>query len=316
MTRRSETETEPDAVDGILERFDALLEQAARIQDPALWQRLQAAWDRQRRSLSPRPSSADQEFPSSYGIIGQSPAMQKVFDLLAKVVQCDYPVLIQGESGTGKELVAQAVHQYGARAKKPFLSENCAAIPETLLESILFGHVRGAFTGAHRDNPGHFVACDGGTLFLDEIGDMSQAMQTKLLRVIEDGEVRPVGGRTIRKVDVRLVAASNKNLQAMAERREFREDLYFRLNVLTLQLPPLRDRGDDVWLIARFLVDRAARESGRSLRLADGVRPALQACEWRGNVRQLENEVRRAIALGGGELIQLRDFSEDVAKSR
>jgi DNA-binding NtrC family response regulator len=240
--------------------------------------------------------------------------MKRMFELLEKYVGSDYPVLIQGESGTGKELVARALHEHGKRAKKPFVSENCAAIPETLLESILFGHARGSFTGAHRDNPGHFVTADGGTLFLDEVGDMSQGMQTKLLRVLEDGEVRAVGGSTVRKVNVRVVAASNKDLRELVARREFREDLFFRLNVLTLLLPPLRARGDDIGILARFFLARAAAEAGRSLRLAPEAVARLQQYRWPGNVRQLENEIRRAVALGDGDVVRPEDFSQEITR--
>jgi len=251
----------------------------------------------------------EEPLPGRFGIIGNSPAMQKIFARLEKMVRSDYPVLVTGESGTGKELIARALHQYGPRKRRRFLSENCAAIPETLLESILFGHTKGAFTGATRDNPGHFVAADKGTLFLDEVGDMPLVMQGKLLRVLQDGEVRAVGSEKVRKVDVRLVAATNRDLRRMANEKTFREDLYFRLNVLEIHLPPLRERDEDVLLIAEYLLRQARAELGRKIRLSEGAKKALVGFEWPGNVRQLENELKRAAALGTGEVLEARDFS-------
>lgn len=254
--------------------------------------------------------AASKQPPGRYGIIGESPAMQQLFSLLDRIVPSEFPVLVTGESGTGKELVARAIHDYGPRRKKRFLSENCAAIPETLLESILFGHVKGAFTGAHKDNPGHFVSADKGTLFLDELGDMPLLMQGKLLRVLQDGELRPVGGERSRKVDVRLVAATNKNLQRLVAEKQFRQDLYYRLNVLELHLPPLRERAGDIVLIAEHFLDRARTDLGRpELRLGEGARKALLAHSWPGNVRELENEIRCAAALCRDEEIEAAEFS-------
>ncbi len=247
----------------------------------------------------------DYELPSRYGIIGESEAIEAVFSLLDRVAQSEYAVLVTGESGSGKELVARALHEYGPRKKKVFVSENCAAIPETLLESILFGHAKGAFTGAHKDNPGHFVTADGGTLFLDELGDMPLVMQGKLLRVLQDGEVRAVGSEKLRHVDVRLVAATNKNLSQLVQEQRFREDLYYRLNVLEIRVPPLRERGEDILHIAEFFLRKARRELGRSaLSFSDAAKKALLACPWPGNVRQLENEVRRAAALTDADRIE------------
>lgn len=257
-----------------------------------------------------RGGGEESALPTRFGIVGESPAMQRVFDKLEKMAASNYAVLVTGESGTGKELVARALHEHGLRKKKPFLSENCAAIPETLLESILFGHAKGAFTGAHKDSPGHFVTAHTGTLFLDELGDMPLSMQSKLLRVLQDGEVRPVGSEKTRKVDVRLVAATNKDLQLEVREKRFREDLYFRLNVLELQLPPLRERGEDVLHIAEFFLRRARLEMKRELRLGDAAKAWLLDQPWPGNVRQLENSIRRAAALSGSEELGADSFEQ------
>ena len=236
-------------------------------------------------------------------IVGRSTAMQKIFQLLDRITDSDVPVLIQGESGTGKELVAHAIHFNGPRKKRRFVSENCAAIPETLLESELFGHVRGAFTGAVKDKKGLFEEANGGTLFLDEIGDMPLEMQKKLLRALQEGEIRRVGGKSTTKVDVRIISASNRDLRALLREDQFREDLFYRLNVVTVHLPPLRERRDDIPLLADHFLDVIAAET----RSEKGVitPPALamlMAYDWPGNVRELENEVRRAVALSSGPI--------------
>jgi two-component system nitrogen regulation response regulator GlnG len=240
---------------------------------------------------------SEHELPMRYGMVGASPAMNKVFGLLDKVVPSEVAVLIQGETGTGKELVARALHEYGSRKGHPFLAENCAAVPADLLESELFGHKKGSFTGAIANRPGHFVAADGGTVFLDEIGDMPLPMQSKLLRVLQEGEVRPVGSNKVIKVDVRIVAASNKDLRAMCREGTFREDLYFRLNVITIQLPPLRERSGDVRHLARFYLEKVGAEMGRAAEISDDALTLLESWRWPGNVRELENEIRRALAL-------------------
>jgi transcriptional regulator with GAF, ATPase, and Fis domain len=240
--------------------------------------------------------------PERFGMVGASPAMGKVFDLLERVVASDVAVLIQGETGTGKELVARALHRWGARAQKPFLAENCAAVPAELLESELFGHKKGSFTGAVADRPGHFVAADGGTVFLDEIGDMPLAMQAKLLRVLQEGEVRPVGSNKVVHVDVRIVAASNKDLRAMCRAGTFREDLYFRLAVVTIVLPPLRERKGDVRHLVRSFLGRINAEMGRNATLEEEALARLERWRWPGNVRELENEIRRAVALSSGTI--------------
>jgi serine/threonine-protein kinase PknK len=246
------------------------------------------------------------------GIVGASDAMRRLFVELERVVECDLPVLIHGESGTGKELVARAIHTNGERRSGPFISENCAALPDTLLESELFGHARGAFTGADRAKKGLIEQAHGGTLFLDEIGDMSAEMQKKLLRVLEEGELRPLGSDRRVEVDVRLVAASHRDLRAMVDAGDFREDLFYRVAVLTLELPPLRERHDDVPLLARELLARAAREMRRELPvLTHEVLAALAAYPWPGNVRELDNELRRAL-IAADEAIRLEHLSPQV----
>ena len=235
-------------------------------------------------------------------IIGRSKAMRDVLKLLDKIVRTEEPVLITGESGTGKELIARAVHANGPRANKPFLSENCAALTETLLESELFGHVKGAFTGAERDKRGLFELADGGTLFLDEVGDMSPTMQKKLLRTLQEGEVRPVGAKSIKKVDVRIVSASNKHLDRLVRAGEFREDLYYRLRVLTVDLPPLRDRKDDVPLLVEHFMNLYAKPGLGPKPIDPAVTEILEAYDWPGNVRELENEVKRMVALSEGTI--------------
>ncbi|HVS17507.1 MAG TPA: sigma 54-interacting transcriptional regulator [Planctomycetota bacterium] len=256
--------------------------------------------------LLAEPAAPDQRaskpVPQRFGMVGASAAMGKLFDLLERVIASDVAVLIQGETGTGKELVAQALHRWGARSNKPFLAENCAAVPAELLESELFGHKRGSFTGAVADRPGHFVAADGGTVFLDEMGDMPLAMQAKLLRVLQEGEVRPVGSNKVVHVDVRIVAASNKDLRAMCRSGTFREDLYFRLAVVTLVLPPLRERKGDVRHLVRYFLERVNVEMGRSATIEEAALELLEQWRWPGNVRELENEIRRAVALSGGTI--------------
>jgi transcriptional regulator with GAF, ATPase, and Fis domain len=249
------------------------------------------------------------EFPGRYGMISGASEMQRVFELIERVAPSDVPVLIWGETGTGKELVAHALHALSRRAKRTFLAENCAAVPATLLESELFGHKKGSFTHAIADRPGHFVTADGGTLFLDEIGDMPLEMQSKLLRVLESGELRPVGASQTVRVDVRVVAASHRDLEAMVAERRFREDLFYRLNVVKITLPPLRERRGDVELLTRFFLGRFGLPGTE---LSSEALAALCAYSWPGNVRQLENELRRATALTRGR-IERADLSPELA---
>jgi DNA-binding NtrC family response regulator len=228
-------------------------------------------------------------------LIGQSPAMREIFALIRRVAHGRSSVLITGESGTGKELVARTLHFHGARADKPFIPVNCTAIPEGLLESELFGHVRGAFTGAHTSKRGLYERANGGTLFLDEIGDMGLGLQSKLLRVLQDQEIRPVGGSQTVKVDVRIVAATNKDLDAEIAAGRFREDLYYRLDVIPIHLPPLRERPEDIPALVDAFVRKHA--GGQRRVVTQAAIDALARQPWRGNARELENAIERALAL-------------------
>jgi transcriptional regulator with PAS, ATPase and Fis domain len=234
-------------------------------------------------------------------LVGNSRAMQEVFQLLDKIVRSESTVLIHGESGTGKELIARAIHYNGPRAKKAFVVQNCSAFNDNLLESALFGHVRGAFTGAVKDQKGLFEVADEGTFFLDEIGDMSAALQVKLLRVLQEGVLTPVGATKPVKVDVRIIAASHKDLGKMVERGEFREDLYYRINVLKVVVPPLRDRIEDMPLLVQHFLHKHHSGEGAPPRLSDEGMSALASYRWPGNIRELENEIERLIVLGADE---------------
>jgi DNA-binding NtrC family response regulator len=247
-------------------------------------------------------------FPGRFGMIGSSPAMQAVFDLLARILHTDAPVLVAGETGTGKELVAQALHQHGPRRKGPFVAVNCAAIPATLLESELFGHKKGSFTGAHKDRKGYAEAADGGTLFLDEIGEMPLEMQAKLLRFLQEGEVRAVGANQVSHVDVRVIAATNRRLEEQIRGGQFREDLYYRLAVLMLTLPALRERREDLADLAKFLLLRNQQEGLPTAKLSADAVEALQGCDWPGNIRQLQNELTRASAFSQNGEIRADDL--------
>src|SRR5262245_19498012 len=226
-------------------------------------------------------------------IVGTSRSMQEVFRLLEKIVESESTVLIQGESGTGKELVARAIHYNGPRAKRPFVVQNCSAFNDNLLESALFGHVKGSFTGAIKDKKGLFEIADCGTFFLDEVGDMSQALQVKLLRVLQEGTFTPVGSTETRKVDVRVIAATHKDLQKMVERAEFREDLYYRTNVIKVVVPPRRDRMEDMPILCEHFLRKHHRGKGAPPRLHPDALGALTRYAWPGNIRELENEIER-----------------------
>ncbi len=250
---------------------------------------------------------------SFHHFIGESVVMHKVFKLIERVAPSDATALIYGESGTGKELVAKAVHELGPRAAKPFVAVNCGAIPETLIESELFGHKKGAFTGADNETQGMFRAADGGTLFLDEIGELPLHMQAKLLRAIQEKKVRPVGGERDIPIDVRIVAASNRNLRREVERAAFREDLFFRLNVININLPPLRDRKDDIPLLVHGILRRLSG-GGTMPVVAPATMQFLMRYAYPGNVRELENMLERAMVLGGGVILpdHLPDYVRDV----
>jgi len=252
---------------------------------------------------------------SSFGeLIGESPAMREVFSLVRRVANSRSSVLITGESGTGKEVVARTLHFASPRAAKPFVPINCTAIPEGLLESELFGHVRGAFTGAHTSKTGLFEKANGGTLFLDEIGDMGPGLQSKLLRVLQDREVRPVGGTQPVKVDVRIVAATHKDLEAEIAASRFREDLFYRLNVIPIHIPPLRERPQDIAPLVKDFLRRHDESGRRSLSPAALAR--LATCPWRGNARELENTVERALALCDDEVIDAAELPLGTAAEK
>jgi len=247
-------------------------------------------------------------------MVGTSEPMRRVFALIRRVAAFDVPVLLTGESGTGKELAAIAIHERSARSGGPLVTINCGAIPETLLESELFGYEKGAFTGATQSHKGRFEAADGGTIFLDEVGDLAPALQVKLLRFLQDHVVERIGGRGGFALDVRVLAATNRDLQAMVQSGAFREDLYFRLAVLTIEMPPLRERGEDIALMARYFLRRYARESKQAAR--GYTREALETIRqhpWSGNVRELINRVRRAIVVAEGSLITPGDLGLSTA---
>jgi DNA-binding NtrC family response regulator len=250
--------------------------------------------DRQRRYLI---SERDEDF-NHYGIVGRSRRMQEVIRTAEMVAQTKSTVLITGETGTGKEMVARAIHYRSAQREMPLIKVNCAAIPETLLESELFGHVRGAFTGAATSKKGKFALADGGTIFLDEIGMMSPALQSKLLRVLQEREFEPLGSERTERVDVRVIAATNRDLRQMVSDGRFQEDLFYRLNVIPIHIAPLRERPEDIPpLVDHFVAKHAQRAGKRIAGLAPGVLEALQSAEWPGNVRELENTVERAVVL-------------------
>ncbi len=250
-------------------------------------------------------------------IMGESPAMRKVYELLGRLVETDSTVLITGESGTGKEVIAKALHHRGRRAAGPFVAVNCAAMPETLLESELFGHARGAFTDARTAHTGLFLQANGGTLLLDEIGDMPLTLQPKLLRALQERAVRPVGGDQEVSFDVRLIATTNRDLETAVEEGRLREDLYYRINVIHIALPPLRARGTDVLLLAQHFLTRSALRVGKHI---TGLSPAtaerLLAYAWPGNVRELQNCMERAVALAQYEQIAVDDLPERIQAYR
>jgi DNA-binding NtrC family response regulator len=239
------------------------------------------------------------------GMVGDCPAMRAVFERVRRVAATDVTVLILGESGTGKELVARAIHELGVRNSGPFVAVNCAAIPENLIEAELFGHEKGAFTGAVQKKQGLVEAANGGALFLDEIGELTQAAQARLLRALQEGEIRPVGSSQSRKIQFRLIAATHRNLHGMVAQGTFREDLYYRLRVMEVALPPLRDRGADIEALARHLLDKiAARLNRGTLSFSESARTALIRYPWPGNVRELANAIERAVILSDGPRIE------------
>jgi two-component system, NtrC family, response regulator HydG len=247
-------------------------------------------------------------------LIGSSPAFRRMMTLVEQVAGSSATVLVQGESGTGKELVARTIHELSARRARPFVAVNCAALPEALLESELFGYERGAFTGAAGRKEGRFELADGGTLFLDEVGDLSLVTQPKILRVLQEGEFERLGGTRTLKVDVRIVAATNRELPQMVRDKRFREDLYYRLNVITVSVPPLRDRREDVRLLAQhFLRIYAAKNDRRLEGMTEEAARRLEAYAWPGNVRELENVIERGVVLARGSMIDVGDLPDDIA---
>jgi two-component system response regulator PilR (NtrC family) len=248
-------------------------------------------------------------------IIGQSRALRTLLDTAQAVAPTNSTVLITGESGTGKELVARRIHDLSSRTERPFVSINCGAFPETLLESELFGYVKGAFTGANQSKQGLFQSAHGGTLFLDEIGEMSLPMQVKLLRVLQDRKVRPLGTTEEQVVDVRVIAATNKDLQKMVEEKSFREDLYYRISVIPLHVPPLRERPEDISLLALHFLQRFGEAMNKKLAgMEEAALEALRRYPWPGNVRELENAIERAMALETGGQISLRSLPERISR--
>ena len=249
------------------------------------------------------------------GILGTSAKMQEVFATIRKISTTDVPVLIEGESGTGKELVAHAIHQLSPRKDAPFITINCGAIPENLLESELFGHEKGAFTGAHIQRKGRFELADGGSLFLDEIGELSLPLQVKLLRFLEDQVIERIGGRKGIEVDVRILAATNKDLKEAMKDGSFREDLYFRLGVVFISLPPLREREGDTMLLAKAFLNRYAEENRKKVTgFTREARAAIEGYEWAGNVRELENRVKRAVIMAEGIKLNPADLEMEAPK--
>ena len=245
-------------------------------------------------------------------LVGNSTAMLKLKEMIAQVGPHDAPVLIQGETGTGKELVARAIHHHSARSASNFVPVDCAAISETVIESELFGHVKGAFTGAHMSTLGLVRSADGGTLFLDEVGELSPAIQSKLLRTVQESEVRPVGSNKAYPVDIRILAATNRDLAREVAGNNFREDLYYRLNVVVIEVPPLRERKDDIALLAKYFLKRFATDLTPTKDIARKTYFFLENYDWPGNIRELENVIRRAIALGRSELIEPEDLPANI----
>ncbi len=244
-----------------------------------------------------------------YEMVGSSPAMQTIREQIQKVAPTDGRVLILGESGTGKELIARAIHENSRRRDKPFVRVNCAAIPEELIESELFGSEKGAFTGAVETREGKFSQADGGTIFLDEVGDMSLKVQAKVLRVLQEGEFEKVGGRKTEKVDVRVIAATNKDLEEEVRQSRFREDLYFRLNVIPIVSPPLRERREDIPLLVEHFIQSYCRENGyRQIRMSPEAMEVLQRYDWPGNIRELKNIIERLIIMTGQDVVTVADL--------
>jgi transcriptional regulator with PAS, ATPase and Fis domain len=263
-----------------------------------------------------RGRDAAPEASAEKAVIGASPGFLQTMELVGQVAASDATILLLGESGTGKELLARQIHRLSKRSHGPFVSINCAALPESLLESELFGHVRGSFTGAVRDKDGLLRAADGGTFLLDEVSETSPAIQVKLLRVLQEREMVPVGGSRPIKVDVRLVSATNADLARLVDQGRFRSDLFYRLNVIPVSIPPLRERGDDILLLAEHFAAKHCRRAGKPLmEISERARRALEAHRWPGNVRELENAMERAVVVSDSVKIELEDLPRDILEA-
>ena len=272
-----------------------------------------------RRSFDMESRQLRDRFRTGVGmgnLVGRSPAMEKLYRILSKVAYTSHPVLILGESGTGKELVARSIHNNGPHADKPFIPVDCSSLVPTLIESELFGHVKGAFTGADRAKVGLLASAGGGTVFLDEIGELPLDLQARLLRALQEKEVRPVGANTAVPINARILAATNRDLGHMVETGRFRKDLYFRLNVVNLRIPALRERKADIPLLAMHVLERLQRENGTAYTFADDALHLLMSYEWPGNVRELEHAIERAVALSSGPLLHLGDFPTQLQDHR
>jgi DNA-binding NtrC family response regulator len=265
----------------------------------------------QKSPTPPQPSMVRDNVPPA--LLGRSPLMTAVYKQIAHAAAADAPVLIIGESGTGKELVARAIHQHGNRAARPFVAINCGALTETLLESELFGHVKGSFTGAINDTKGVFQTAHTGTVFLDEVGEMSPALQVKLLRVLQEGEVRPVGSSRTVKTDVRIVAATNVDVEKAVAEGKFRQDLYYRLGVVVITIPPLRERRDDIPLLVERFLQAASSKAGKQVELSQPALDALATYHWPGNVRELENQIERLVVFSRSPTIDVGDLPGTVS---
>lgn len=259
------------------------------------------------------PTDAGEDLPLE-SVIGNSPKMLEIYKLVARVARTDTTVLIQGESGTGKELIARAIHSHSHRAEKPYIAVNCAALPEGLLESELFGHTKGAFTGAWTNKKGLFLEAEGGTCFLDEIGDITPSLQAKLLRVLQEHEVRHVGGTETVRIDVRILAATNKDLETLVKAGRFREDAFYRLHVVTINLPPLREHPEDIPILANHFIKTACQRAKKSVSgISKEAMEILKHFHWPGNIRQLENVIERAVTLTTNNVLMPSDISEDLS---
>ncbi len=257
------------------------------------------------------------ESSNTIQIIGNSPAIKRIYELMAKVACCQSTVLMSGESGTGKELVAKSIHHYSDRADRPFVPVNCGAIPTDLLESELFGHEKGAFTGAIATRIGRFELADGGTILLDEIGEMPQLLQVKLLRVLQERSFERVGGTRTISVDVRIIAATNQNLEAAVKEGRFREDLFYRLNVIPIEIPPLRERVDDIPLLCGFFIEKYSKKFGRNpITVTGEATKVLTGYSWPGNVRELENAIERLLVLKDNDIVTPSDLPERMTGKR